>query len=185
VVNRTLVNKIIKLKKTYKVVGTVSVLREMKGIQYLIHALKYDKSLFVILVGDGVFREELERQCVEIKCQDRVIFAGKLEYPLDVLSCFDAFILLSEFEGFPISLLEAIAHKIPCVCNNIGLFREYFPYGCYSLANKKDPLDVINAIDTAINNKNYIFKAYEYYHLNYNWHSITKKYENEIIKVLK
>lgn len=115
-----------KIKKRFsiedrKVIAFVGRLIEVKGLKYLIEAVKHLKSdALVLIVGDGIQRKELEALVLRLKLEN-VIFTGRVSSIPDVLAATDIFVLPSLSEGLPIALLEAMAAGKACVVTNIGL----------------------------------------------------------------
>lgn len=80
----------------------------------------------LVLVGDGPERPALEKQIAGLGLQDRVRltgFAGE-DRVLDWLRAADVFALLSSLEGFPVSLVEAMAAGLPVVVSDIPANRQ-------------------------------------------------------------
>ncbi len=104
-----------------KYIISVSRLIRLKGIQYLIEALKAlpDKNIKLAIVGEGEYKEELEKLAQD---DARIIFTGNQSgEALDQLYSNAAlFVQSSEMEGLSISLLEALAHGIPCLVSEIS-----------------------------------------------------------------
>lgn len=72
------------------------------------------------LVGDGPNREQLEVLQRELGLMDRVRFMGaRLDVP-ELLSKADVFVLASNWEGLPISIIEAMRAGLPVVASNVG-----------------------------------------------------------------
>ncbi len=93
-------------------IGYLGRLAPLKRIDVLIAAfaaLGSERDLRLVLLGDGWKREELAAQCRSLGVAARVIFAGWQADPADSLLALDIFILPSLMEGFPLSLLEAMA----------------------------------------------------------------------------
>ena len=74
----------------------------------------------LLLVGDGVLREELETQVIRLDLAGRVRFLGLRTDIPEVLAASDVFVLSSEFEGNPLSVLEAMAAGLPTVSTAVG-----------------------------------------------------------------
>ena len=72
----------------------------------------------LFLVGDGEDREKIEEWIKENKFSEKVEMLGKRTDIDKILSGMDLFVFPSLYEGLPISLLEAQASSIPCVCSN-------------------------------------------------------------------
>lgn len=117
----------------FKIVGTVTRLREEKGNEYLLAAAPYVLKEFprtvFLLVGDGPLREELENYSRELGIDKHVIFAGFREDIVVVMSLFDINVLASLTEGSPGALLEAMAMGKPIVATNVGGIKEILKDG--------------------------------------------------------
>lgn len=93
----------------------LSRLQESKGIQTMIKAMPLlaDLDWTLHIAGDGPYRSSLELLVTELKVEDKVIFHGWLDNKgkkqTDLLARTKIFISASEFENFPVSVMEAIA----------------------------------------------------------------------------
>lgn len=67
------------------------------------------------ILGEGPQRKLLEQKICQQGLQDRVHLTGRTENPWLIMSECDAFVLTSNYEGFPNALLEAMAIGLPCV----------------------------------------------------------------------
>lgn len=106
------------------VLTTVAVLRELKGIQFMIQALpgilsRFPKTCYLI-VGDGDYREELVRQVHLAGVQERVTFAGQRNDVQRFLQASDVFVLPTLTEALPTVLAEAMAAHLPIVASAVG-----------------------------------------------------------------
>ncbi len=108
-----------------KYLVSVSRIIRLKGIQYVIEALKNlpNQDIKLAIVGDGEYRSELEKLAGN---DPRIIFTGnqKGEALDELYSNAALFIQSSEMEGLSISLLEAMAHGLPCLVSEISANRE-------------------------------------------------------------
>jgi len=84
----------------------------------LVAAQRPDTDL--LLVGDGVLRQELERQSLELGLSSRVKFLGVRDDVADILRAVDVFALTSVSEAASITLLEAMASGLPVVVTAVG-----------------------------------------------------------------
>ena len=73
------------------------------------------------IIGDGPDRSELERQLEAAGISEHVEFTGWLspEQVRAKLRMLDVFLLLSDYEGLPVALLEAMAHGVVPVVTRI------------------------------------------------------------------
>lgn len=95
-----------------------------KGLHNLIGALpdiaRSHPDTRVLLVGDGELRAELEAQARDLGVSHMIVFAGERDDVPDLLRIADIFVLPSVSEGLPISLLEAMAARLPLVASRVG-----------------------------------------------------------------
>jgi glycosyltransferase involved in cell wall biosynthesis len=116
------IKKEYKILKNEKVITFVGRLIEVKGLRYLIEAIRQLKGHFhVLIVGSGDQREELEAMVSRLKLKNVVTFTGRVKSIPDILAATDIFVLPSVSEGLPIALLEAMAASKACVVTDIGL----------------------------------------------------------------
>jgi glycosyltransferase involved in cell wall biosynthesis len=103
------------------VIGSVASLVPHKGHKYLLNAFTKVDNAYLLLIGDGFLRKELENKASKLNITNRVIFAGsKLDITL-YMQLMDIVVLpSSEREGLGISLIEAMALSKPVVATNIG-----------------------------------------------------------------
>lgn len=80
---------------------------------YSLIANEIDEDL--VIYGDGELREELETLIAELGLQDRVFLPGATKNVPEVLSRAKLFVLSSDYEGMPNSLMEAMAMGLPCI----------------------------------------------------------------------
>jgi glycosyltransferase involved in cell wall biosynthesis len=81
---------------------------------------KLGRPLRLVVVGDGPLRAELERQCHRNGISDSVTFVGWDDEVERWLRKSRAFILSSESEGLPISMLEAMSCGLPAIVPSTG-----------------------------------------------------------------
>jgi len=72
------------------------------------------------LVGDGPCRAQLEQLACELKIQEKVCFLGNVDNVPEILRTAHACVLLTEREGLPGALAEAMAVGLPVIATGIG-----------------------------------------------------------------
>ena len=108
-------------------VGSVGHLRPEKCYHVLIEACAMAgrrRPLRLLLAGDGVERERLERTAQACGFRERVTFLGHQEDVRSVYRRLDIFALSSSTEQMPLSVLEAMASGLPVVCSDVGDVRQ-------------------------------------------------------------
>jgi glycosyltransferase involved in cell wall biosynthesis len=103
---------------------TVAVLREPKGIQYMLEAmpiiLQAIPEAYYLIVGDGNYRSALEQISDNLNISSRVIFAGYREDIPGLLSTSNVFVLPTLTEALPTVLAEAMATGLPIIASAVG-----------------------------------------------------------------
>lgn len=74
----------------------------------------------LVLLGDGELREETEKKVNELMLDDKVDFYGSIPDISQIMSDSDIFVLTSDYEGHPLSVLEAMVYKLPVVATKAG-----------------------------------------------------------------
>jgi glycosyltransferase involved in cell wall biosynthesis len=108
-----------------RLVGTVGRLTPVKKHSLFLRAAREivqnkDIPVKFLIVGDGPLRRDLEDMAIRLRIRDRVIFTGWREDLEQLYPLMDIFVLSSEMEGLPITLLEAMAYKRPVVATCVG-----------------------------------------------------------------
>lgn len=118
--------KKLKVGEDEKIIIFVGALRPVKGVRYLIEAMKVitdeNRSTKLFLVGDGKERESLESLVEKLGLENHVNFIGKVpnERVPEYMIASDVFVLPSLSEGFPVTVLEAMASGLPIITTNVG-----------------------------------------------------------------
>ena len=76
------------------------------------------------LAGDGILNKELKSYAQNKNLLKSVTFLGSIKNVNELLSITDIAVFPSEFEGFPISLLEKMYMKLPVITSDIDIFKE-------------------------------------------------------------
>ena len=78
------------------------------------------RDVSLTLVGDGPLRGALEERARELGISERVRFAGRRTDTAAFYRDCDLFVLLSDYEGMPMSIIEAMASGLPVVATRAG-----------------------------------------------------------------
>lgn len=103
-------------------------LTKEKGVQHtieILHNLKDRYKFEFWIVGDGEYRETLEQMVKEFDLSKQVQFLGIRKDVAHLLAQADYFIHLPEWEeGFGITIIEAMAAGLICICGKKGAIPE-------------------------------------------------------------
>lgn len=97
---------------------TVGKLKDQKNHHLLIRAFRLliqRRAATLMIVGEGPLGEELRAYAREQGVADKVIFAGFTTDPWPYFRSADLFVLSSNYEGYPLVLLEAMRCGLPVV----------------------------------------------------------------------
>ncbi len=117
----------LKIEQNDFVIGCIGRLVPVKWHQGLIDAYRpliknYPHSKLCI-IGGGRLESELKDYVKAQGLEDNVLLTGKLPVASEYLTAFDCFALPSLSEGLPLSLLEAMAAKLPVIGSDIPSIR--------------------------------------------------------------
>ncbi len=110
------------------VIGIVAHLSPGKGHSPFLKAfsrvLQTFPETWLLLVGDGPLRDQLETESEELGIKGRVLFLGFRSDLVSILNTIDLLVLSSAWEGFGIVQAEAMYFRVPVVGTNHGGTRE-------------------------------------------------------------
>jgi glycosyltransferase involved in cell wall biosynthesis len=115
----------LRAKANEKLIIFVGRLRPAKGLKYLIKAIdivkQSDQSARLLLVGEGPEEESLKRLVRKLNLESYLEFVGQIqneEVPR-YMAAADILVLSSLSEGFPVTVLEAMASGLPIVATRV------------------------------------------------------------------
>ncbi len=105
-------------------IGTVGRLVPQKRQEDFIEAVarlkKSGRNVGGLVIGDGPERRALEEKARGWDLRHEIIFAGFCDDTPGLYAAMDAFVLCSEREGFPMTVLEAMAASVPVAATDVG-----------------------------------------------------------------
>jgi len=174
-------------------VGTISILRSWKGINYLLEVIadisRNLADIRCIIVGDGPQKENLQELARKLNIERYVTFLGYRKDIPEILASLDILVHPSTaHEGLPQVILQALAMEVPVIATDVGSVAEVVINNRTGiLIPPKDH----NAIKKAILN---IYQNYKHYkkmaqngrklvEKDYTFDSIVKKLEHYYISL--
>ena len=115
------------LENTNRIIGSVGRLDYQKGYDLFLTSLPGlaqlippDQRWGILLIGDGPEREKLEKQAETVKRNFpmlQIVLPGYLPDAAAWLPVLDLFVMPSRYEGFGLTLTEALSFGIPALCS--------------------------------------------------------------------
>jgi L-malate glycosyltransferase len=125
------------------VVGTVARLDPVKDLMTLIRAIGQQADrhppMLLLVIGDGSERERLESCAREVGVESAVRFLGHREDARELLAACDLYANSSISEGISLTILEAMAARLPVVATRVGGTPEIVDASCGRLVPSRDP----------------------------------------------
>ena len=150
------------IPKNHKIIGTVGNLRSNKNHHVFINGLAKLRSthpdILGIIIGQVIpdekeYAEGITQQIERLNLQNNIMLAGFRDNVSDLMSHFYIFCLLSESEGSPNVILEAMAAKCPVVATSVGEIPKIIKDGENGfLVKPGDVNGFSSAVDRLLNN---------------------------------
>ncbi len=136
------------------IVGTISELHHIKGLDFLLKAWSRINSGKLIIIGAGEEETNLRALAQELNLGERVDFKGFVDEARSLLKGFDIFTLTSRSEGLPYAILEAGSAELPIVASKVGGIPEVIESGKEGVLVEAGDIDAIHiSLQALINNK--------------------------------
>lgn len=116
---RDMIRRELNIDTNKHVILHVGRFEEQKNHKFIIEVFneyykKYPETI-LLLVGDGILKDEIEKKVSKMKCHENVRFMGIRSDVDSIMSSGDLFLMPSLFEGFPVTGIEALSCGLPCV----------------------------------------------------------------------
>lgn len=118
---------------------SLSRLAKIKRIDLIINAFfelqKDDRNAKLLIVGPDQNNTlfDLKNLSKNLKIQNKVIFMGPVEgdEKNDIYDLSDVYVLMSDYESFSMTCLEALEHNLPiCLSQNVGVAKDILKFNC-------------------------------------------------------
>lgn len=140
-----------------------------KGVDVLLHAwgrmmkepIEWRKHLkpHLRIVGQGVFRPQMERIVAELGIENSVEFLGLRRDIVELLQQSWGFVMPSRWEGMPNALLEAMAVGLPCVATRVSGSEDFIIDGVNGLlVEPEQPAEMAKALRRLIENEHLAYQ---------------------------
>ena len=129
-------------------IGIVARLSPVKNHVLLLRVVaQLDARFHLVVIGDGPSRADLEELARQLRIESRVHFSGEVTSDRNLHQCFDVSVLCSLSEGFPNSVIEAMAAARPVVATPVGGVTDAVTHGVTGiLVPVDDPTPFVDAL---------------------------------------
>ena len=147
------------------ILGTAARLSEAKGLTYLLKAFaklpslsvrefEDEKSLRLVIAGNGELEISLKQEAQELGISDRVIFTGYLDDLPNLMQLFDIFVLPSLQEACSLACAEAMSQGKPVVGTRVGgIAEQVSDRQTGFIVNPRDPDGLATKLQELINDQ--------------------------------
>lgn len=109
-------------------------------------------NVFYVICGQGPLEVHLKKLISDLGLRQQVILLGYRKDIVEICKAADLFVFPSYREGLPVSLMEAMASRLPVVCSNVRGNKDLIVQGKGGyLVKPDDEVGFANAIDTLLN----------------------------------
>lgn len=109
------------IKSIFRIIS-IGRLDAQKDVETLLEAFQKVaqkiKNVELLIVGDGPMKAKLETLALDLNISSQTRFLGWVQYPYKTLNNSDVFVFASKWEGFGLSLLEAMSCGVPVISSN-------------------------------------------------------------------
>jgi len=163
---KTKVNETINIRKKYRlldsvIVGIVARIEYYKGQEDLIIAysklpMVYRKQISVLLIGDGDTVEigRLQKLADELNVLEEIIFTGYIQgSSFELIQQLDILMMLTkDFEGFGLTLAEAMYVQTPVIATSVGAIPEFIDDSVGTLVYPDTPTQLSEVMQQYLDN---------------------------------
>ena len=112
----------------------------------------------ISIIGEGPKKKELEKFIKEKKLKEKVKLLGSVSRGkvFEILRKSDVFVLISNWEGFPYTIIEAMSCGLAIIASDVGGIKEAINEDCGILVRRGDKEEIKNALGKLLKNPSLI-----------------------------
>lgn len=99
-------------------VGRFSPAKNHEGLLDIFSEIRKRINAVLLLVGEGELRKQMEQKADALGLRDSVIFMGLRTDVNALMQAMDVFVFPSNYEGIPLTMIEAQAAGLPCLISD-------------------------------------------------------------------
>lgn len=128
-------------------------------LRLLSTAVEKGMDIHITFIGDGPLFEESVAYAKALHIESAVTFLGARTDVEQLLPQYDLFLLLSNWEGFPISIIEAMRAGLPIMASDVGGVKEAVEDGVIGWLVPKDDGNVLHQWEQLSYHRQYLVNA--------------------------
>lgn len=176
------------------IIGIVGNLREQKNHQNIIRAMKVVTKQYprakLLIIGEGSLLDNLQSLSRQLGVDTQVLFLGSRLDTADLYQIMDVYCLCSHYEGLPLTILEAMASKVPFVGTDVPGIRDVIVDGRNGLlVEPNNPQKLGEAIIKLLNDEQGSSRlstnGFEYVHEHHDIVPWVRTYEDLFVKAFR
>ncbi len=139
------------IKEKTKIISIARISPQKKFEMFLQVANHFNNEDVAFIWIGGSQNETLDELKKQYTISDNVYLLGDVPNASNYLNLCDIFVLFSNYEGLPMSIIEAMSQKLPCIASDVGGDSELIDESNGSLI--KTEQEAVQAIRELLNNK--------------------------------
>jgi glycosyltransferase involved in cell wall biosynthesis len=136
------------------VIGMVAILRYSKRHDMLLETIaNMAENIHVLIAGDGPQMERIVSMVNDMNLNEKVTILGHVKNVPELLEAIDIFVLTSDSEGVPQSIMQALLMNKTVVATNVGGTKDLYNKKNFILIRKGDKSALKDTLIQLINDK--------------------------------
>jgi len=172
-------------------VGSLTVIKNPLRLLEIYSLVEHElKNICLVMVGKGELEGKIKKLAKELKIK-KLIFLGHIEYEKipNVYACSDVYVLTSVYEGFPLTLLEAMSSGLPCIVSNVPSLRSIVNDAKAGVVvDINDKIQAVSQVIDFLSNKERLLRcgenARQFMVRNFDWRKIAKIYVQQFYQIM-
>lgn len=138
-------------------VGRIDIEKAYDRVLDICKALISKKIKFAwYIIGSGPMQEKITERIKNEGLEEYVFLLGHLDNPYPVIRQANLFALLSDYEGLPVTIHEALILGVPVIATQVGGVPEQLCYGNNGFLVKNEYTDILDKMEQILSNPDQI-----------------------------
>lgn len=121
-IKRQIERKKLNIKSDEFVIGHIGRINNQKNQEFLLRIFEdiadKNEKVKLLMIGDGPNAEKIRNLVLDSRFRNRIILYGESTEPEKFYNVMDIFVFPSRYEGFPVTIIEALASGLNCIVSD-------------------------------------------------------------------